>query len=69
MLIADKVNGMYILTKDKHFLPSEVLLLINTLTLTLANGPTALRNCSDLKLVIQLFLCGILSECFILIVR
>ena len=68
MLIADIVNGVYILTKDKHFLPSEVLLLINTLTLTLANGPT-LRNFSDLKLVIQLVLCGILSECFILIVR
>ena len=68
MFIADKVNGMYILTKDKHFLPSEVLLLINTLTLTLVNGPT-LRNFSDLKLVIQLVLCRILSECFILIVR
>ena len=50
------------------FLPSEVLLLINTLTLTLVNGPT-LRNFSDLKLVIQLVLCRILSECFILIVR
>ena len=48
---------------------APLLLLINTLIFTEVNGPTALRNFSDLKLVIQLVLCGILSECFILIVR